>query len=292
MSDWKKPHPVWIVGHRGAPRRARENTIASFDWAESFGVDAIEFDLRQTREGEAVVFHDEEIALGSQRIPVRHFTVREIERLTLSSELGDYRIPKLEEVFHRYGRALRYVVEVKVSGGTNREIMARRISQRRRRLSGGRPMPRRLLRRRVSAPDARGGSGDRDEFPLRPPGRPARAGPADAPLSAGRRDRAAQGPRRAGRFSPRRPRRGSRSTSGPWTRWRRSRSSSARASPPSRPTRPTSRSGLRDGEAREERRHARPLRTRGDVTEAGELRRRAARLLRPTYGWITRCVPP
>jgi glycerophosphoryl diester phosphodiesterase len=129
VSDWKRPHPVWIVGHRGAPRRARENTIASFDWAESFGVDAIEFDLRQTREGEAVVFHDEEVGLGSQRIPVRHFTAREIEKLILSSELGDYRIPKLEEVFHRYGRALRYVVEVKVSNSTNREIMARRISR-------------------------------------------------------------------------------------------------------------------------------------------------------------------
>jgi glycerophosphoryl diester phosphodiesterase len=129
VSEWKSPHPVWIVGHRGAPRRARENTIASFDWAESFGVDAIEFDLRQTREGEAVVFHDEEIALGNQRIPVRHFTAREVERLNLSSELGEYRIPKLEEVFHRYGRALRYVVEVKVSNGTQREIMARRVSR-------------------------------------------------------------------------------------------------------------------------------------------------------------------
>jgi glycerophosphoryl diester phosphodiesterase len=129
VSDWKKPHPVWIVGHRGAPRRARENTIDSFDWAESFGVDAIEFDLRQTREGEAVVFHDEEIALGNQRIPVRHFTAREVEKLTLSSEFGDYRIPKLEEVFHRYGRALRYVVEAKVSAGTQREILARRIAR-------------------------------------------------------------------------------------------------------------------------------------------------------------------
>jgi len=129
LSDWKKTHPLWIVGHRGAPRRARENTIASFDWAESFGVDAIEFDLRQTREGEAIVFHDEEIALGNQRIPVRHFTAREVERLSLASELGEYRIPKLEEVFHRYGRALRYVVEVKVSPGTNREIMARRVAK-------------------------------------------------------------------------------------------------------------------------------------------------------------------
>ncbi|HTO87226.1 MAG TPA: glycerophosphodiester phosphodiesterase [Thermoanaerobaculia bacterium] len=129
MNEWRKPHPVWIVGHRGAPRRARENTIASFDWAETFGADAIEFDLRQTREGEAVVFHDEDIALGNQRIPLRHFTVREIEKLTLSSEFGEYKVPKLEEVFHRYGRALRYVVEVKVSHGTNLALMARRVSK-------------------------------------------------------------------------------------------------------------------------------------------------------------------
>lgn len=129
MSDWRLPHPVWIVGHRGAPRRARENTIPSLDWAESLGADAVEFDLRQTRDGEAVLFHDEEIALGTQRVPVRGFTAREIERLTLASELGEYRIPKLEEVFHRYGRAQRYVVEVKTSASTQLSLMARRISR-------------------------------------------------------------------------------------------------------------------------------------------------------------------
>lgn len=129
MNDWRTPHGLWIVGHRGAPRRARENTVASFDWAESLGADAIELDVRQTREGDAVVFHDEEIALGSQRVSVRHFTAREIERLTLSSEFGDYKIPKLEEIFHRYGPALRYVVELKVAPGTNSGSMARRVAR-------------------------------------------------------------------------------------------------------------------------------------------------------------------
>ncbi len=129
MSDWKQPHPVWIVGHRGAPRRARENTIDSLDWAENLRVDAVEFDLRQTRDGEAIVFHDEEVVLGSQRIPVRSFTSREIERLTLPSDLGDYRIPRLEEVFFRYGHAMRYIVEVKVGKDTQLAQMARRVSR-------------------------------------------------------------------------------------------------------------------------------------------------------------------
>lgn len=128
MSDWKAPHPVWIVGHRGAPRRARENTLDSLDWAESLGVDAVEFDLRQTRDGEAVIFHDEDIGLGGQRVPVRSFTAREIEKLQLPSEFGEYRIPKLEEVFHRYGHTLRYLVEVKTSPSTQTILMARRVA--------------------------------------------------------------------------------------------------------------------------------------------------------------------
>ncbi|MGH3090154.1 MAG: glycerophosphodiester phosphodiesterase [Rubrobacteraceae bacterium] len=129
-SDWKEPgEKVWIVGHRGAPRRARENTVESLDWAESLGADAVEFDLRQTRDGEAVLFHDEEIAMGSQRVPVRSFTAREVERLVLSSEFGEYRIPKLEQVFHRYGPALRYVIEVKVAPGTQLALMARRVAR-------------------------------------------------------------------------------------------------------------------------------------------------------------------
>ncbi len=129
MSDWKVPHEPWIVGHRGAPRRARENTLDSLDAAENLGADAVEFDLRQTRDGEAVLFHDEDIVLGNQKIPVRTFTAREIEKLQLPSEFGAYRIPKLEDVFHRYGPAMRYVVEVKTSPHTHLALMARRVAR-------------------------------------------------------------------------------------------------------------------------------------------------------------------
>jgi glycerophosphoryl diester phosphodiesterase len=129
MNDWKEPHSTWIVGHRGAPRRARENTLDSLDFAESFGADAVEIDVRLTRDGEAVLFHDEEVVLGSQKIPVRTFTAREIERLVIPSELGEYRIPRLEQVFHRYGPGLRYIVEVKSGPGLNHGTMARRIAR-------------------------------------------------------------------------------------------------------------------------------------------------------------------
>jgi len=129
MNEWKQPHATWIVGHRGAPRRARENTLDSLDFAESFGVDAVEIDVRLTRDGEAVLFHDDDVVLGSQRIPVRTFTAREIEKLVIPSELGEYRIPRLEQVFHRYGPKQRYVVEVKSGPGMPHGTMARRIAK-------------------------------------------------------------------------------------------------------------------------------------------------------------------
>jgi glycerophosphoryl diester phosphodiesterase len=128
MSRWKQEGPRRVVGHRGAPRRARENTLESFDWAESLGADAVEMDVRQTRDGEAVVYHDDGIALGTQRVPVRDFTWREIERLTPPSEFGEYRIPRLQDVFQRFGTQLDYVVEVKVGSATHVQTMARRIA--------------------------------------------------------------------------------------------------------------------------------------------------------------------
>ncbi len=47
-----------IIGHRGAAGLAPENTIASIKAAIAAGVDAIEFDIRATKDGELVVCHD------------------------------------------------------------------------------------------------------------------------------------------------------------------------------------------------------------------------------------------
>ena len=46
------------VGHRGDPRHARENTLASFDMAWRHGRRAVECDVRATRDGVPILFHD------------------------------------------------------------------------------------------------------------------------------------------------------------------------------------------------------------------------------------------
>lgn len=47
-----------IVGHRGAPALAPENTIAGIDAAVRAGADAVELDVRRGRDGSLVLAHD------------------------------------------------------------------------------------------------------------------------------------------------------------------------------------------------------------------------------------------
>ena len=55
-----------IIAHRGAPKLARENTLMAFQKAIDLGADIIELDVRQTKDGELAVFHDQDI--GGKKI--------------------------------------------------------------------------------------------------------------------------------------------------------------------------------------------------------------------------------
>jgi glycerophosphoryl diester phosphodiesterase len=47
-----------VLGHRGAPRAAPENTLASFAAAREQGADGVELDVHRTADGVLVVHHD------------------------------------------------------------------------------------------------------------------------------------------------------------------------------------------------------------------------------------------
>lgn len=50
-----------LIGHRGAAAYAPENTLAAFDKARALGCHFIEFDVMLNSEGEAFIFHDENL---------------------------------------------------------------------------------------------------------------------------------------------------------------------------------------------------------------------------------------
>ena len=53
-----------VIGHRGAPRIAKENTVASFYAAGRIGADGVELDVRRTADGRLAVHHDAHLADG------------------------------------------------------------------------------------------------------------------------------------------------------------------------------------------------------------------------------------
>jgi glycerophosphoryl diester phosphodiesterase len=105
--------PTRVVGHRGSPTKALENTFESFDRAEADGADAFELDVRLTLDGEAVVHHDPDIVLGSRRVPLATVTILELNETPIARGEFHGSVPTLRDVFLRYGPAGRYLVELK-----------------------------------------------------------------------------------------------------------------------------------------------------------------------------------
>jgi glycerophosphoryl diester phosphodiesterase len=117
-----------VVGHRGSPTKALENTWESFDQAEADGADGFELDVRLTLDGEAVVHHDAELVLLGRRVPVATVTIPELTELPV--ERGGFRgfVPTLRDIFLRYGSAGRFLVELKAGPSPRPGLLEFRVA--------------------------------------------------------------------------------------------------------------------------------------------------------------------
>ncbi|MFJ5973807.1 glycerophosphodiester phosphodiesterase [Streptomyces sp. NPDC093060] len=74
---------VTAVAHRGAPYRFRENTLDSLRSALDLGADAVEIDVRLTRDGVPVLLHDETLKrLWEHDRPLHSLSADEVRGLT------------------------------------------------------------------------------------------------------------------------------------------------------------------------------------------------------------------
>lgn len=107
---------VWIVGHRGSPAKAPENTFPSYEQAERDGANALEIDICVTADDELLVWHDCHPAALEARLrqwnlepqtqycprpfehPVREMTLAEA-RASLGYEGVSTHLPTVGEVF-------------------------------------------------------------------------------------------------------------------------------------------------------------------------------------------------
>ncbi len=91
-----------VIGHRGAKAYAPENTLESIKTAASLGVEWVELDVKLTRDGVPIIFHDEELDRTTNGSgPVALATFDDIQQLEAGSWFGDsfagIKIPTLEE---------------------------------------------------------------------------------------------------------------------------------------------------------------------------------------------------
>ncbi|MBM7838867.1 glycerophosphoryl diester phosphodiesterase [Alkalihalobacillus xiaoxiensis] len=116
-----KDKPVQIYAHRGAKDRANEATLAAYDIAAKDGVDALEIDLRMTKDGVLVAMHDKMIDRTTDGIGnVETYTLEQLKRFNTvgvfnGSEMREP-IPTLEEILQRYGKRETYYIETRLVG--------------------------------------------------------------------------------------------------------------------------------------------------------------------------------
>lgn len=115
-SEWMQRAPL-VVGHRGAPRHAPENTLAGFRLAAEMGADGVELDAKLTADGVVVCHHDRTLDRTTDgRGRVLDWAWSSLRRLDAGSGFGPgyagEPIPSLEEVFRELGGRLLFNVEL------------------------------------------------------------------------------------------------------------------------------------------------------------------------------------
>ena len=102
------PYALRLYGHRGAPVRFPENTLAGFATALEDGANALELDVHRTADGHFVVAHDPD-GRRTAGVPERIATVTldQVRRWRLTTSAsghppGEYPVPTLEETLQAF----------------------------------------------------------------------------------------------------------------------------------------------------------------------------------------------
>jgi len=114
-----------IIGHRGAAGMAPENTFVSFEKALADGADFIEMDLRESKDGAILIFHDATLERTTNgRGEVQQWSLKELKNFDagywFTSDGGEtypfrgrkVTIPTLEEFFTTFPN-VKATIEVK-----------------------------------------------------------------------------------------------------------------------------------------------------------------------------------
>lgn len=108
----------FLWAHRGASRRAPENTMAAFAAAYAAGADGLELDIHLSHDNVPVVIHDETLDRTTNGCgPVNRICWSQLQQLDagrwFAAEFAGEQVPKLQAVLESYSGLLRLNLELK-----------------------------------------------------------------------------------------------------------------------------------------------------------------------------------
>ncbi|HUF48118.1 MAG TPA: glycerophosphodiester phosphodiesterase [Vicinamibacterales bacterium] len=117
------PTRALAIAHRGGSTLRPENTMAAFDHAAALGVDALECDVRLSKDDVPVVIHDSTLDRTTDRTgPVAALTADELARVDAGWHFGPeagyphrgrgYGVPRLVDLLARHP-TLPFIIEIK-----------------------------------------------------------------------------------------------------------------------------------------------------------------------------------
>ena len=95
-----------IGGHRGSPKKAKENTLESFSAAISDHADFIEFDVRYSKDKKLIIHHNPD--LDGNILNEMNY-----EEIKLLSKSKGYKVPLLEDVLDLCKEKIKLDIEIK-----------------------------------------------------------------------------------------------------------------------------------------------------------------------------------
>ena len=88
----------FVAAHKGDHMLYMENSAEAVAEAARIGATHVEIDIRLTKDGQIVVFHNDQITYNGQNVNVNSLTLDEIKSIDLPNSNG-CKVPTLEEVF-------------------------------------------------------------------------------------------------------------------------------------------------------------------------------------------------
>lgn len=111
-----------VIAHRGDTKAGVENTLPAVESALRSDIDGIELDLRLTRDGEVVVFHDEDLRrLAASPVRIEQSDLARLKEF----RLGNSDIPTLEELLDLVRDRKLLNLEIKTVRWTDRRLEKR-----------------------------------------------------------------------------------------------------------------------------------------------------------------------